>query len=49
MKMLEDYEKNSTLLLLGGKEKMSDDILELKQPDIQTRGTDSQYDGLFNS
>ena len=49
MKMLEDYEKNSTLLLLGGKEKMNDDILELKQPDIQTRGTDSQYDGLFNS
>jgi hypothetical protein len=48
MKMLEDYEKNSTLLLLGGKEK-TEDILELKQPDIQTRGTDSQYDGLFNS
>lgn len=47
MKMLEDYEKNSTLLLLGGKAK-SDDILELKQPTIQTRGTDTQYDGLFN-
>jgi hypothetical protein len=47
MKMLEEYEQKSTLLLLGGKEK-SDDILELKQPTIQTRGTDSQYDGLFN-
>ena len=49
MKMLEDYEKNSTLLLLGGKEKNSDDILELKQPEIHKRGTDSQYDGLFNT
>jgi len=47
MKMLEEYEQKSTLLLLGGKEK-SDDILELKQPTIQTRGTDTQYDGLFN-
>jgi predicted nucleic acid-binding Zn-ribbon protein len=47
MKMLEEYEQKSTLLLLGGKEK-SDDILELNQPTIQTRGTDSQYDGLFN-
>ena len=49
LKMLEDYEKNSTLLLLGGKEKMDDDILELKQPDIQTRGKGTEYDGLFNS
>ncbi len=47
MKMLEEYEQKSTLLLLGGKEK-ADDMLELKQPTIQTRGTDSQYDGLFN-
>jgi hypothetical protein len=47
--MLEDYEKNSTLLLLGGKEKVDDEILELKQPDIQTRGNGSEYDGLFNS
>ena len=47
MKMLEEYEQKSTLLLLGGKEKV-DDILELKQPTIQTRGTDTQYDGLFN-
>ncbi len=49
LKMLEDYEKNSTLLLLGGKEKVDDEILELKQPDIQTRGNGSEYDGLFNS
>lgn len=49
LKMLEEYEKNSTLLLLGGKEKADDDILELKQPDIQTRGKGSEYDGLFNS
>ena len=48
MKMLEDYEKNSTLLLLGGKEK-AEDVLELKQPDLQQRNTDTQYDGLFNS
>ena len=41
LKMLEDYEKNSTLLLLGGKEKVDDEILELKQPDIQTRGNGS--------
>jgi len=47
MKILEEYEQKSTLLLLGGKEKV-DDILELKQPTIQTRGTDTQYDGLFN-
>ncbi|MBK8516402.1 MAG: hypothetical protein IPL55_09000 [Saprospiraceae bacterium] len=49
LKMLEDYEKNSTLLLLGGKATANEEILELKQPDIQTRGTGSAYDGLFNS
>ncbi|MGB4959184.1 MAG: hypothetical protein WBO36_06900 [Saprospiraceae bacterium] len=48
LKMLEEYEKNSTLLLLGGKENTDNDILELKQPDIQTRDTGTQYDGLFN-
>jgi predicted nucleic acid-binding Zn-ribbon protein len=47
LKMLEDYEKNSTLMLLGGKEKADDDILDLKQPQIQERG--SEYDGLFNN
>ncbi len=48
MKMLEEYEKKSTLLLLGGKANM-DDNLELKQADIQTRELGTQYDGLFNS
>jgi len=49
LKMLEEYEKNSTLLLLGGKEKADDDILDLKQPVQLPKGTDTQYDGLFNS
>lgn len=48
LKMLEEYEKNSTLLLLGGKEK-TDDVLELKQPEIQTREGNTNYDNLFNS
>jgi hypothetical protein len=51
LKMLEEYEKKSTLMLLGGKEKAEDDILDLKQPQIQERGgsTSSEYDGLFNN
>lgn len=48
LKMLEEYEKNSTLLLLGGTANL-DGLEELKQPIIQTRDTDSKYDGLFNS
>ncbi len=48
LKMLEEYEKNSTLMLLGGKEK-TDDVLELKQPEIQTREGNTNYDNLFNS
>ena len=48
LKMLEEYEKNSTLMLLGGKEK-TDDVLELKQPEIQTREGNSSYDNLFNN
>ena len=47
LKMLEEYEKKSTLLLLGGKEK-ADDILELKSPEIQKRTANDDYDGLFN-
>ncbi len=51
LKMLEEYEKNSTLLLLGGTAKLDD--LELKQPVTQMRESDrdsnSKYDGLFNS
>jgi len=51
LKMLEEYEKKSTLLLLGGKETIDDDILELKEPDTQyntNSGSDSEYEGLFD-
>ena len=51
LKMLEEYEKQSTLLLLGGEEKVDNDILELKELDIQTdmdSGKSSEYDGLFD-
>jgi len=47
LKMLEEYEKKSTLLLLGGKEK-ADDILELKTPNVQKRSGTDDYEGLFN-
>lgn len=52
LKMLEEYEKKSSLLLLGGKENFSDDLLDLKLPDIQSdekssSGT-SSYEGLFD-
>lgn len=51
LKMLEEYEKKSTLLLLGGKESLEDDILELKTPDVQFKtgsGDSSEYEGLFD-
>jgi len=48
LKMLEEYEKNSTLLLLGGKENLEDDILDLKQPEALRKSDDDSYDGLFN-
>ena len=52
LKMLEEYEKKSTLLLLGGKESVDDDeVLELKTPDVQYRTGDeenSDYEGLFD-
>ncbi len=50
LKMLEEYEKQSTLLLLGGKEKMDDmETLQLKQPIVQTRKSkgSNDYEGLF--
>ncbi|MBK8620550.1 MAG: hypothetical protein IPN79_02015 [Saprospiraceae bacterium] len=47
LKMLEEYEQKSTLLLLGGSEK-TDDILELKTPQMQLKGKSTDYDGLFN-
>lgn len=51
LKMLEEYEKKSTLLLLGGQENVDSDILDLKELDIQTNtgsGESSEYDGLFD-
>ena len=50
LKMLEEYEKKSTLLLLGGQENVDADILDLKELDIQTNtgsGDSSEYEGLF--
>ncbi len=50
LKMLAEYEKKSTLLLLGGQEQL-DDTLDLKMPeaDKMTRGgSSSEYDGLFD-
>jgi hypothetical protein len=53
MQMLEEYEKKSTLLLLGGKEMADEDTLELKTPDIQYRSDDdsssnTNYKELFD-
>jgi len=53
LKMLEEYEKKSTLLLLGGQEQTDDEILDLKQLDVRTdlgssSGGSSDYDGLFD-
>ena len=51
LQMLEQYEKQSTLLLLGGKEK-ADEILDLDMPekDVQYRskGSNSDYENLFD-
>lgn len=52
LKMLEEYEKKSTLLLMGGQESLEDDILELKEPNVDLREFDSgdsnSYEGLFD-
>jgi len=52
LKMLEEYEKKSTLLLLGGQENADEDILDLKTLDIQelpgSNSSDSAYEGLFD-
>lgn len=52
LKMLEEYEKKSTLLLLGGQEQVEDDILDLKEPDVNLRefggSEESNYEGLFD-
>ncbi len=50
LKMLEEYEKKSTLLLLGGKED-NDDILDLKVPEENYKSdssSSSEYEGLFD-
>ncbi len=54
LKMLEEYEKKSTLLLMGGLEKNDEDTLDLNEPrrDIEYRGradgNNNEYDGLFD-
>ncbi len=50
LKMLEEYEKKSTLMLLGGTEQ-ADDILDLddrKADPLMRENKDSEYDGLFD-
>ena len=50
LKMLEEYEKKSTLMLLGGKEQ-ADDILELEERELDPEFRDlkeSDYEGLFD-
>ena len=52
LNMLEEYEKHSTLLLLGGKTITNEDSLELKSPESirssSGSGSRSNYDGLFD-
>jgi len=54
LRMLEEYEKKSTLLLMGGMEKTDEDVLDLneKRADIEYRGRtdgkDNDYEGLFD-
>lgn len=50
LQMLEEYEKKSTLLLMGGQEKMDQDILDLQEPEAlpRTGSSSSEYEGLFD-
>ncbi len=50
MKMLEEYERRSTLLLLGGKEKVDADTLDLNeyQKEKEKLTKDSDYSNLFD-
>lgn len=52
LKMLEEYEKKSSLLLMGGQEKHDEvlDLDELPEYDVQERGgsNNSEYEGLFD-
>ena len=48
IKMLEEYEKKSTLLLLGGKDNFDNDVLDLKVPEPEYKQSkDGSYEGLF--
>jgi phage shock protein A len=50
LKMLEEYEKRSSLLLLGGKENMDEDTLDLQeyQKEKEKLTKDSDYSNLFD-
>jgi len=47
--MLEEYEKKSTLLLLGGKEDNTLDLEDMPQIEKQQRSSgSSDYEGMFD-
>jgi hypothetical protein len=50
LKMLEEYEKKSTLLLLGGKETEDNDTLDLQEYEREKEKLrkDSDYSNLFD-
>ena len=54
LRMLEEYEKKSTILLMGGLERTDEDTLDLNEsrPDIEYRGRadgkSNDYEGLFD-
>ena len=51
LKMLEEYEKQSSLLLMGGSEILDDDVLDLGVAEEQYKtggASDSDYEGLFD-
>jgi hypothetical protein len=52
MKMLEQWEKESTLMLLNSGKTKSEDTLDLNQPvarpEKRTQGSSGSYDNLFN-
>jgi hypothetical protein len=49
LKMLEEYEKKSTLLLMGKDAPTDTEMMDLKLPEVQTREAqkNSEYQGLF--
>ncbi len=52
LKMLEEWEKKSTLMMLGGTESTDMETLDLNsptaEPEIRTNDADSKYDNLFD-